>query len=108
MHSIIARLVNDITSIDVSKRNIVCLQQWTLYSTRHDRLVMWPPEGSESICVGYNLFDNYLSTASLSRAKASTAPGMDVCEWSPQGLYDRSISWIPNTDEILILLKKNE
>ena len=26
--------------------------------------------------------------------------------WSSEGLYDKSVSWIPNTDEILKLLKK--
>ena len=33
--------------------------------------------------------------------RPSTAPGLGVCEWSPEGLYDKSVSWIPNTDEIL-------
>ena len=36
----------------------------------------------------------------------STAPGLGVCEWSPEGLYDKSVSLIPNTDEILKLVKK--
>ena len=31
---------------------------------------------------------------------------LGVCEWSPEGLYDKSVSWIPNTDEILKLVKK--
>ena len=35
----------------------------------------------------------------------STAPGLGVCEWSPEGLYDKSVSLIPNTDEILKLLE---
>ena len=39
-------------------------------------------------------------------AKPSTAPGLGVCEWSPEGLYDKSVSLIPNTDEILKLVKK--
>ena len=34
-----------------------------------------------------------------------TAPGLGVCEWSPEGLYDKSVSWIPTTDEMLKLLK---
>ena len=36
------------------------------------------------------------------------APGLGVCEWSPEGLYDKRVSWILNTDEILKLLKKKE
>ena len=39
-------------------------------------------------------------------SRPSTAPGLVVCEWSPEGLHDKSVSWIPNTDEILKLLKK--
>ena len=35
-----------------------------------------------------------------------TAPGLGVCEWSPEGLYDKSVSLIANTDEILKLVKK--
>ena len=35
-----------------------------------------------------------------------TAPGLGVCEWSPEGLYNKSVSWIPDTDEILQLVKK--
>ena len=38
-------------------------------------------------------------------ARPSSAPGLGVCEWSPEGLYDKSVSWIPNTDEILTLMK---
>ena len=38
--------------------------------------------------------------------RPSTARGLGVCEWSPEGLYDKSVSWIPNTDEILKLLNK--
>ena len=38
--------------------------------------------------------------------RASTAPGLGVCEWSPEELYIKSVSLIPNTDEILKLLKK--
>ena len=34
-------------------------------------------------------------------AKAFYSSRPDVCEWSPEGLYDKSVSWIPNTDEIL-------
>ena len=36
----------------------------------------------------------------------STAPGLGVCECSPEGWYDKSASLIPNTDEILKLVKK--
>ena len=35
-----------------------------------------------------------------------TAPGLGVRDWSPEGLYDKSVSLIPNTDEILKLVKK--
>ena len=38
--------------------------------------------------------------------RPSTAPGLGVCEWSPEGLHDKSVSLIPNTDEILKLVKK--
>ena len=38
--------------------------------------------------------------------RPSTAPGLGVCEWSPEGLYDKSVSLIPNTDEILKLVNK--
>ena len=40
------------------------------------------------------------------QARPPTAPGLGVCEWSPKGLYDKSVSCIPNTDEILKLLTK--
>ena len=32
--------------------------------------------------------------------------GLGVCEWSPEGLYDKSVSLIPNADKILKLVKK--
>ena len=38
--------------------------------------------------------------------KAFSAPGLGVCEWSPAGLYDKSVSLIPNTDETLKFVKK--
>ena len=38
--------------------------------------------------------------------RPSTAPGLIVCERSPEGLYDKSVSWVPDTDEILKLVKK--
>ena len=41
-----------------------------------------------------------------SHARPSTAPGLGVCEWSPEGLIDKSVSLIPNTDEILKFVKK--
>ena len=40
------------------------------------------------------------------RTNLATAPGLGVCEWSPDGLYDKSVSYIPNTGEILKLVKK--
>ena len=39
-------------------------------------------------------------------ARPSTALGLGVCEWSPEGLYYKTVSLIPNTDEILKLVKK--
>ena len=39
-------------------------------------------------------------------AKPSAAPGLGVCEWSSEGLYDKSVSLIPNTDQILKSVKK--
>ena len=38
--------------------------------------------------------------------RPSTAPDLGVCERSPEGLHDKSVSWIPNTDEILKLVMK--
>ena len=38
--------------------------------------------------------------------QVSTAPGLGVCEWSPEGLKDKSVSLIPITDEILKFVKK--
>ena len=38
--------------------------------------------------------------------RPSTAPGLGVCEWSPEGLHDKSVSWIQNTNEILKFVKK--
>ena len=35
-----------------------------------------------------------------------TASRLGVCEWSPEGLHDKSVSLIPNTDDILKLVKK--
>ena len=43
----------------------------------------------------------------ISRRRPSTSPGLGVCKWSPEGLCDKSVSLIKNTDEILKLLKKN-
>ena len=39
-------------------------------------------------------------------ARPSTAPGLGVCEWSPEGLHDKSVSLIPNTDKIIKFVKK--
>ena len=39
-------------------------------------------------------------------ARPSTALGLGASEWSPEGLHDKRVSWIPNTDEILKLVKK--
>ena len=33
-------------------------------------------------------------------------PGLGVYKWSPEGLYDKCVCCIPNTDEILKLLEK--
>ena len=38
--------------------------------------------------------------------RLSTALGLGVCEWSPEGLYDKSISLTLNTNEIFKLAKK--
>ena len=38
--------------------------------------------------------------------RPSTASDLGVCEWSPEGLYDKTVSWIPNTDEILKFVKR--
>ena len=38
--------------------------------------------------------------------RLSTAPELGVCEWSPEGLHDKTVSWIPNADEILELANK--
>ena len=40
--------------------------------------------------------------------RPSTAPGLGVCEWSLEGLYDKSVSLIPNTDKILKFVKKKK
>ena len=40
------------------------------------------------------------------RPRPSTAPGLGVTEWSPEGLHDKSVSLILNTDEILKFVKK--
>ena len=39
--------------------------------------------------------------------RPSTASGLGVCEWSPEGLHYKSVSLILNTDEMLKLVKKN-
>ena len=60
----------------------------------------------------YKGIDNYinplLEDPILPRAepRPSKAPGLSVCEWSPEGLQDKSVSLIPNTEEILKLMKK--
>ena len=45
--------------------------------------------------------------AGRGRPRLSTAPGLGVCESSPVGLDDKTVSWIQNTDEILKLVKKS-
>ena len=35
--------------------------------------------------------------------RPSLATTLDVCEWGPEGLYDKSASLIPSTDEIFKL-----
>ena len=51
-----------------------------------------------------------INTLSVGRPqpRPSTAPGLGVCEWSPEGLHDNSVSLIPNTEEILKFVKKKE
>ena len=44
--------------------------------------------------------------AGVAYARSSTAPGLGVYKWSPGRLYGESVSWIPNIDEIVKLLKK--
>ena len=41
-----------------------------------------------------------MMTAEMSgdESRPSIAPGLGVCEWSPEGLYDKSVFLIPNTD----------
>ena len=39
--------------------------------------------------------------------RLSTAPGLGVCEWSPEELYDKSVPLTLYTDEILKLVEKN-
>ena len=48
----------------------------------------------------------YIQRFDRTWARPSTAPGLGVCEWSPEGLYDKSVFLIPNTDEIVKLVKK--
>ena len=47
-------------------------------------------------------FVDWCMRCALLRAvpRPSTAPGLGVDKWSPEGLYDKSESCIPNTDEI--------
>ena len=47
-----------------------------------------------------------LSVVWRSEERPSTAPGMGVSEWSPEGLYDKSVYLILNTDKILKFVKK--
>ena len=62
-----------------------------------------------------NSYENYCSAmflvflqkfTRLVPTRPSAAPGLGVGEWSPEGLHDKSVSLIPNTDEILKLVKK--
>ena len=48
----------------------------------------------------------FYMTGSRAVPRPSTAPGMGVYSSRPEGLYDKSVSWIPNTDEIEKLVKK--
>ena len=50
--------------------------------------------------------NNFILYSKRDIPRRSTAPGLGVCEWSPEGLYDKNVSLIPNTDEILKLVKK--
>ena len=47
-----------------------------------------------------------LSQKKTPMQRPHTASGLGVCECSPKGLYDKSVSLIPNTDEILKFAKK--
>ena len=48
------------------------------------------------------IFDSKCST----QPRPFTAPGPGVSELSPEGLHDKSVSLVQNTDEILKLVKK--
>ena len=47
-----------------------------------------------------------LSVVISAQSRHSLGPGLSVCEWSPEGLLDKSVSLILNTDEMLKFVKK--
>ena len=47
-----------------------------------------------------------ITVLNQSQPRPSTAPCLRVGEWSFEGLYDKSVSLIPNTDEKLKFVKK--
>ena len=53
----------------------------------------------DSVCAVLLILMNW------SKAIYSSRPA-SVCEWSPEGLHDKSVSLIPITDAILKLVKK--
>ena len=58
------------------------------------------------LAVGATFYSLHLGGDDRTLPRPATAPGLCVSEWSPEGLYDKCVSWIPNTDEIFKLLKK--
>ena len=54
----------------------------------------------------YSVIDIYLHASLGLVSRLSTDPGLGVCEWSPEGLHDKCVSLIQNTNEILKFVKK--
>ena len=58
------------------------------------------------------IYQNLVSNATVTvtvlgcQPRSSTTPGLGVYKWSPEEFYYKIVSWIPNTDEMLKLLKK--
>ena len=69
---------------------------------------LWVSNISEYMQMADAMYKHFCNTRvhACGQSRPSTAPGMGVCEWSPEVLYDKSVSLIPNTDEILKLVKK--
>ena len=77
------------------------------YLTRSAKVLMWCPIDRQLATPQRTVCTNtHLGARTRALPRLSTAPGLDVCEWSPEGLYDKSVSLIPNTDEILKFVKK--